>query len=59
MAMRLVFTDTNNAAQKVTMKFTSAKNQRKPSKELPRYDPALVSFKQIKELGRTPYINSG
>ena len=42
MEMMLVFTDTNNAAQKVTVKFTSAKNQRKPSNELPRYDPAPV-----------------
>lgn len=59
MAMKLVFTDTNNAAQKVMVKFTSAKNQMKPSRDLPRYDPALVSFKQLKEPGRTPYINSG
>ncbi|WP_223510455.1 DUF3443 domain-containing protein [Rahnella sp. GSA61A] len=59
MLMTLEFTDSLNAGQKVALTFTSAKNQAKKSQEPLRYNPNLVSLRQLKNPQEPPYINSG
>ncbi|ADW76714.1 hypothetical protein [Rahnella aceris] len=59
MPMKLVFANTLNAGQKVVVEFTSAKNQDKESQEALRYNPNLVSLRQLKNPQEPPYINSG
>lgn len=53
--MKLEFSNTLNSDQKVVFKFISAQKAQEPL----RYNPALVSLRQLKNSQDEPYINSG
>lgn len=57
--VKLSLFDGDRDDQKVVLKFTSAQNPGKESKELLHYNPALVSFKSLNRVYDTPFINSG